>query len=99
MTVTKGLSNSIEREEIIEVHKDDGQVLGLREGDMVELQTNGSSLKGRLAFREGLQRGVVSSTQLFGQLMVEVEASQSPDPMSEIAGLNISAARLVKVES
>ena len=99
MTVIKGLSNSIEREEIIEVHRDDGQVLGLREGDMVELQTNGSRLKGRLAFREGLQRGVVSSTQLFGQLMVEVEASQSPDPMSEIDGLNISAARLVKVES
>ena len=99
MTVIKGLSNRIEREEIIEVHRDDGQVMGLREGDMVELQTNGASLKGRLAFREGLQRGVVSSTQLFGQLMVEVEASQSPDPMSEIAGLNIAAARLVKVES
>ncbi len=98
MTVIKGLSNRIEREEIIEVHRDDGQVLGLREGDMVELQTNGTSLKGRLAFREGLQRGVVSSTQLFGQLLVEVEASGSPDPMSEIAGLNVAAARLVKVE-
>ena len=44
------------------------------EGDLVEVQANGSSLKGRVAFREGLQRGVVSSTQLFGQLMVEVEA-------------------------
>ena len=99
MTVIKGLSNRIEREEIIELHRDDGQVLGLAEGDMVELQTNGSSLTGRVAFKEGLQRGVVSSTQLFGQLMVEVEASQSPEPMSQIAGLNVTAARLVKVES
>ena len=98
MTVVKGLSNRIEREETIELHRDDGEVLGLREGDLVEVQTNGSSLTGRVAFKEGLQRGVVSSTQLFGQLMVEVEASQSPDPMSEIAGLNIAGARLVKVE-
>ncbi len=99
MTVIKGLSNRIEREEIIELHRDDGKVLGLAEGDMVELQTNGSKLTGRVAFKEGVQRGVVSSTQLFGQLMVEVEASQSPDPMSQIAGLNVAAARLVKVES
>ncbi len=98
MTVIKGLSNRIEREEIIELHRDDGEILGLREGDLVEVQTNGSSLTGRVAFKEGLQRGVVSSTQLFGQLMVEVEASQSPDPMSKIAGLNIAGARLVKVE-
>ena len=99
MTIVKGLSNRIEREEIIELHRDDGEVLGLREGDLVEVQTNGSSLTGRVAFKEGLQRGVVSSTQLFGQLMVEVEASQSPDPMSKIVGLNIAGARLVKVES
>ena len=99
MTIVKGLSNRIEREEIIELHRDDGEVLGIREGDLVEVQTNGSSLTGRVAFKEGLQRGVVSSTQLFGQLMVEVEASQSPDPMSKIAGLNIAGARLVKVES
>ena len=97
--MVKGLANRIEREEIIELHRDDGQILGLREGDLVEVQANGSSLTGRVAFREGLQRGVVSSTQLFGQLMVEVEASPSPDPMSEIAGLNIAAARLVKVEA
>ncbi len=101
MTVVKGLSNRIEREEIIELHRDDGRILGLREGDLVkvQLETNGFNLQGRVAFKDGLQRGVVSSTQLFGQLMVEVEASQSPDPMSQIAGLNIAAARLVKVES
>ncbi len=99
MKVLKGLSNRIEREEIIELHRDDGQVMGLREGDLVEIQSNGTSLQGRVAFREGMQRGVVSSTQLFGQLMVELEASQSPDPMSQIAGLNVAAARLVKVES
>ncbi len=99
MTIVKGLSNRIEREEIIELHRDDGEVLGLREGDLVEVQTNGSNLTGRVAFKEGLQRGVVSSTQLFAQLMVEVEASQSPDPMSKIVGLNIAGARLVKVES
>ena len=98
-TVVKGISNRIEREEIIELHRDDGQSLGLLEGDLVEVQANGSSLKGRVAFKEGLQRGVVSSTQLFGQLMVEVEASPSPDAMSKIAGLKIAAARLVKVES
>ena len=98
-TVVKGLSNRIAREEIIELNQDDGQLLGLREGDEVELQTDGARLTGRVAFRDGLQRGVVSSTQLFGQLMVEVEASQSPDPMSEIAGLKVAAARLVKTES
>ena len=99
MTVVTGISNRIEREEIIELHRDDGQVLGLREGDLVRVQTNSDSLTGRVAFKNEIRRGVVSSTQLFGQLMVEVEASQSPDPMSEIAGLNIAAARVEKVES
>ena len=65
----------------------------------MEVQTTAPASRVGVAFKEGLQRGVVSSTQLFGQLMVELEASKSPDPMSKIVGLNIAGARLVKVES
>lgn len=97
--VVKGKTNSIEREELIELHREDAAWLEIEEGDAVEVRTNGTVLHGRAVFREGIQRGVISSTFLFGQLMTDLEASQQPNPMAKTPGLSINRARLAKVSS
>ena len=97
MEVIKDHKNRIEREELIELHREDAQALGIDEGDLVEVHANGQVLQGRAVFRHGIQRGVISTTLLFGQLMVDLEASKEPDPMSKVPGLVITQARLTKV--
>ena len=42
-------------------------------------------------------RGVVSMTTLLGELATRLQASEAPDPMAQVPGLTISAARLEKV--
>ena len=97
MEVAKGKENHIKREEIIELHRDDAAMLGIEEGDTVEVQANGSAVCGRVVFRDGIQRGVISTTFLFGQLMTDLKASREPDPMSKTPGLVVTQARLTKV--
>ena len=99
MEVAKGKENRIKREELIELHRDDAAMLGIEEGDAVEVQANGSAVHGRAVFRDGIQRGVISTTFLFGQLMTDLEASREPDPMSKTPGLVVTQARLTKVAS
>jgi len=97
MEVVKGKQNRIVREELIEVNPQDAASLGIREGDAVKVQVNGHSIQGRAALRESLQRGMVASTSLFGQLMTELDASEEPDPMAKTPTLLIKPAKLAKV--
>ncbi len=96
MTVEKGKANRLRREELIELNRDDAEAFGVDEGDMVEVQANGAAYRGRAVFRDDIQRGVVASTLLFGQLMVELEAAPAPNPMARVPGLKVTGARLVK---
>ena len=96
MNVVRGKKNKIDRQEIIEIHHKDAEMLSIVEGDSVEVQVNGATVRGQARFREGIQRGIISSTFLFGQLMVEVEANTDPDPMRQVKGLAVMPARLVK---
>ena len=99
MEIVKGISNSIQREELIELHREDAEMFGVREGDLVEVQTNATHVRGKAVFHDGIQRGVVSATFLFGQLMVELQASQAPDPMSRVPGLEVASGRLIKLSN
>ena len=90
--IANGRANSIQREEIVEIGSEDAESLGIREGDLVEVRTSAGLLRGRSAIREDLQRGVVSSTALFGQLAVDLQASPEPNPMSRVPGLAITPA-------
>ena len=99
MEIVKGISNRIEREELIELHRDDAEMFGVQEGDLVEVQTNSTHVRGKAVFHDGIQRGVVSATFLFGQLMVELEASKAPDPMSRVPGLEVASGRLIKLSN
>ena len=97
--VVKGRSNHIERDELVELSPEDAGNLGIEEGDPVEVKTLSRTFQGKAAIKEAAQRGVVSSTSLFGQMAVELEASDEPDPMSGVSGLVITPAAVAKVSA
>ena len=94
--VQKGTLNQVRRDELLEMNPEDAAALGLSEGDPVEVAVNGHRLHARAFISEKTHRGTVSSTYLFGQLAVELQASKDPDPMSKAPGLSISAVRVEK---
>ena len=97
LEIVSGRLNHIERDELVELHSKDARELGIVEGDKVEVRTPTGRLQGIAAVTSGGSRGVVSSTGLFGQLAVELQASEEPEPMSRVAGLVVSPAAVAKI--
>ncbi len=99
LEIVNGRANTIQREEIVEISSADAESLGIRDGDEVEVRTAAGLLQGRSTIRGDLQRGIVSSTALFGQLAVDLQASEEPDPMSRVPGLHIAPAAVKAVRA
>ena len=96
LEVVRGRTNRIERDELVRISPQDAGSLGITEGDMVEVSTPHQRFQGKATIVEGAHIGVISSTGLFGQLAVELEASEEPDPMSSVPGLAITQGAVVK---
>ena len=96
MEVVRGKRNRIMREEWIEVNPSDGADMGVSEGDKVAVRTADGQLPGVARFNAGLPRGTVSSTALFGQLAIDMQASEEFDPAPMLEGLEVRPARLIK---
>ena len=88
--------NLVERDDIVEVHSDDAASLGIGEGDEVHVMYEGGGFYGRASL-SGTQRGMLSVTTLFGQLITDIERDRSPDPMLKIDSLPLLRASIVKV--
>ena len=82
----------------MEINPFDAVETGVSEGDKVAVETSEGILPGVARFNLRLPRGVVGSTALFGQLAIEMEASEKPNPAPLLPGLEVRPARLVKVE-
>ena len=95
MEVVRGKRNRIKREEWVEVNPDDATRLGIAEGDKVAVETEDGLLPGVARFNPNVPRGVVASTGLFGQLAIDMQASEEFDPASMLEGLAVRPARLV----
>ena len=95
MEVVRGKRNRIKREEWVEVNPDDATRLGIAEGDKVAVETEDGLLPGVARFNPDVPRGVVASTGLFGQLAIDMQASEEFDPASMLEGLAVRPARLV----
>ncbi len=65
-------------------------------GDWVDVTYDSGSIRG-VVKTTGVQRGVLSVTALFGQLVLDIEASDSPDPMLKVPGLPLVAAAIAKI--
>jgi formate dehydrogenase alpha subunit len=91
--VRQGRLNAIRREEVVEVYPGDAQRLGLGDGALVDVVTPKGRIRARVK-TSGTVPGMVSVTFLFGQLAVDLAASESPDPMLAVPGLEVLPARL-----
>ena len=98
MEVIKGKRNRMHREEWAEINPADGADWAIEEGSKIELHTAAGLLLGVARYTDSVPRGVVASTSLFGQLAIDLQASEEFDPASKVPGLDIQKARLVKVE-
>lgn len=95
--VVKARRNRIVREELVELNPSDAGAWAIEEGEEVAVQTRDHRVLGRARLVESVPSGVVAVTFLFGQLAADLEASVDMDPMSKVPGLDICAARVVKV--
>ena len=93
--VVVGKRNRIEREEQLVLNPDDAAAAGLADGRRaVVVAERGAEHRGVVAVSDAVPPGVVSLTTLFGELAVEVDASERPDPMNHIPRLNAAPARI-----
>ena len=96
--IVKGKRNRINREEWIDINPDDAATLDLAEGAKVAVQTAVGQLPGVARFDAALPRGMVASTALFGQLAIDMEASEEFDPAPMLPGLDVRPARLIRTQ-
>ena len=96
MEIIQGKRNRIQRQELVELNSADAAAWAIVEGDEVEVHTQGGNLTGHARVVDSVPTGVVSVTSLFGQLAVDLQDSQDPDPASKVPGLDIRPARVVK---
>jgi predicted molibdopterin-dependent oxidoreductase YjgC len=87
--------NSINRQETIKVHPDDARTLGISEGDWIEVVAAGTTIEGAASLT-GHQPGIVNVTTLFGELISELEANSSSDPLQHISTLPLTPVKVAK---
>ena len=67
------------------------------EGEWIDVVSSAATLRGA-ARLIGPQRGLVSTTSLFGQMATELEQSDRPDPMLRVDGLPLVPVRVERLE-
>ena len=97
MQVDKGRRNQIIREDWVELNPEDAAAWSIAQGDPVEVVTQGHRLAAMARLVESVPSGVVATTNIFGQLAVDLQASEEMDAASKVPGLDISPAKVTKV--
>ncbi len=97
MEIIEGKRNRIQRQGWGEWNASDAAAIG--EGDEVEVLTQRGDLTGQARLVDSVPPGVVAVTSLFGQLAVDLQDSKDPDPASNVPGLDIRPAKVVKAGS
>ena len=99
MQIVKGKRNRIERQELVEFNPADAMEWSIGEGDPVEVQAGDGLFKGEARLTEAVPQSVISVTSIFGQLAVELQASEDPDAASKVPGLDIRRAKVTKIDA
>ncbi len=94
--IVNGKQNQVKRDELVELNPVDAEKLDIHEGDPVRVQTSLELLQGKATLKEDVPVGTVSCTTLFGQLAVELQGSDQPNPMARVPGLVVAPATVVK---
>ncbi len=88
-----GRRNAIRRDEVVEIHPADALGIGVVDGDSVDVVWGRGRMRA-VARLSGPFKGMASTTQLFGSLAIELDASKDPDPMLMAPGLPMVPARV-----
>ena len=91
-----GRRNAVRRDEVVEMHPADALGVGVVDGDAVDVVWGRGRMRA-VAKLSGPFKGVASTTQLFGSLATELDASKDPDPMLMAPGLPMVPARVEPV--
>ena len=83
--------NVIDRVELIELHPDDFEALGIDEGDTVSVtDTRGDVVsEGVAQVSDHALRGIIQTTTLFAELATYMEECEYPDPSPTVPGLDV----------
>ena len=100
LEVVKGLTNQIVREDWIELNPADANRLSIVDGDQVEVASAARTLcrSGRV-WSLRCPPGVIAVTGLFGQLAIDLQASEEWNPAAESPRLEIAPASIAKVSA
>ena len=94
--IVEGRQNTIQRDELFELNPFDAEELSIEDGSRVMVDTRDRSVAGLARINEGIPVGVISSTTLFGQIAVDLQASEETEAASRVPGLVICPARVIK---
>ena len=89
--------NRVVRKEVVEINAGDAASWSIAEGDTVQVESRDTNLTGTARYNSTLPSGLVAVTGLFGQLVVDLESSEEPDPMARVPGLDLVPVKVVKV--
>ena len=89
--------NVIDRVELIELHPDDFETLGITEGDTVAVREDQGNVvaEGIATVSDHALRGIIQTTTLFAELATYMEECEYPDSSPTVPGLDV---RQVTVE-
>ena len=99
MEVTCETMNRIARDEWVQMNPADAARWSLAEGDFVEVRTPRHQLAGIAKLDPSVPPGMVAVTALFGQMAVDLQASEAADPMSRAPTLDIDPATVSKTSA
>ena len=87
--------NTIDREQLIQIHADDAKAAGLDEGSLIQVKSEDGHVlaRGRAVF-ESPQTGLVGLTTLFGELATRMYDLETPDWSPLMPGLGFSQVTL-----
>ena len=98
LSITRNGVNRINREEVVDIHPEDADLLGLNSGDNVSLTTfDGEVISGIVTLTEGLHRGLISLTTLFGDLATQLQTSKEHNAMAKVPTLPLRPVRVDKL--
>ena len=80
----------------MELNAQDAALWSILEGDTVKVESRDSDLMGIARLNATLPEGLVAITGLFGQLVVDLESSEEPDPMACVPGLDLIPVKVAK---
>ena len=94
IVVESGQLNRIVRDEQVHLNPGDAAAWGIPHDAPVALATSRNRMTGIAFLDPAVPPGVVSITTLFGQLAVELQASEDINPMARVPGLHLEPCRV-----